>query len=335
MENRYREMFDEVRASDRLRTEVLRMRERENGRRGRLPAAALAAAVLAVILAGTALAVTSPTLRSWFSREWAARTGGSISENQALLIDSLTQEVGESAVSGGLTVTLDSVTVGGDVLWALVDVEGMDFAADERYSFDRIGVEILPDPNRGEHGGAAHAMGSIGLTERGAARMLLEYSGVFSSGSQLNGGGYTLELDLGDLILCRAGDREDQVLREGSWRFSVPLTVESLSPEVVIDSAQVTAGRGPDQERREYAVWDIRLTATGLTFRTGGESVDGGLELEETAAILADGTEVVSTEGGGSRTEDGNWFSTCQWPVPIDVESVAAIRIGGTEIPLP
>lgn len=51
----YQELFDQVRASPALRTEVLHMRERQNGRR-RIPAAALTAAVLVLVLAGTALA---------------------------------------------------------------------------------------------------------------------------------------------------------------------------------------------------------------------------------------------------------------------------------------
>ena len=35
MKNRYQEMFDEVRASDTLKQEVLRMQNQENGRRTR------------------------------------------------------------------------------------------------------------------------------------------------------------------------------------------------------------------------------------------------------------------------------------------------------------
>ena len=43
MKNRYQEMFDEVRASDTLKQEVLRMQNQENGRRTRrrLPVAGL------------------------------------------------------------------------------------------------------------------------------------------------------------------------------------------------------------------------------------------------------------------------------------------------------
>lgn len=56
MEKQYRELFDGVRASDRLRMEVMNMKREENKRIRRVPRAALIAAALAVILAGTALA---------------------------------------------------------------------------------------------------------------------------------------------------------------------------------------------------------------------------------------------------------------------------------------
>lgn len=55
MEKEYKALFDQVHASPALRTEVLRMRERQTGRRS-VPAAALIAALLVAVLAGTALA---------------------------------------------------------------------------------------------------------------------------------------------------------------------------------------------------------------------------------------------------------------------------------------
>lgn len=56
MEKQYRELFDGVRASDRLRMEVMNMKREESKPIRRVPRAALIAAVLAVVLAGTALA---------------------------------------------------------------------------------------------------------------------------------------------------------------------------------------------------------------------------------------------------------------------------------------
>ena len=351
MKSRYQEMFDQVRASDTLRTEVLQMRNQENGTRTRrrLPMAGLAAAVLAVVLvAGTALAVASPSLRDWFAREWAERTGGNISENQALLIDSLTQTVGESRTVGDVTVTVDSITVGGDALWALVDVEGLDFDAEALYSFDQTDIEILPDPSEGAYGGASYSLGSIGMTEDGAVRMLLEFSGIFSTGNQINTGDYTLELRLRDLTLCRRAGEPDEIIYEGEWSFSIPLT-ESMVPTIAIDSAVVELGAGAEDMEDAAAssgvtitLWDIRVTATGLSFYTAysdDEAVErvqmAALSYLEAAVILTDGTEVTTGSGGGSRTEDGSMYCTNQWPVPLDVEDIVALRIGGTEIPVP
>ena len=345
MKNRYRDMFDQVRASDTLRQEVLHMREQNTSARRRLPVGGLVAAALAVVLlAGTALAVTSPTLRDWFARKWAEGTGGEIGESQALLIDSLTETVGESRTIGEVTVMVDSITVGGDALWALVDVEGLDFAAKERYSFDGIGVEILPDPSEGAYGGASYSLGSIGLTEDGAVRMLLEFSGIFSTGNQINNGDYTLELRLRDLVLCRPAGEQDEIIYEGEWTFSIPLT-ESMVPTIAIDSAVVELGAGvEDMEDAAasgvtFTLWDIQVTATGISFYTAysdDEAVErvqmAALSYLESAVILSDGTEVTTGSGGGSRTEDGGWYCTSQWPAPLNVEDIAALRIGETEI---
>lgn len=57
MKKEYRELFDEVHASQRLRTEVMNMKHEEIKPTHRIPRAALIAAVLLIVLAGTAVAV--------------------------------------------------------------------------------------------------------------------------------------------------------------------------------------------------------------------------------------------------------------------------------------
>ena len=226
MYQRYRETFDGIHASHRLRQEVLNMTKQErNPPRGRgIPKGVLIAAVLVLALTGTALAAASPTLRGWFHARWAEETGGELTESQSLVIDSLTQEVGESAACGDVTVTVDSIAVGTSQIWALLDVEGWDFDRNARYSFDRMRVEIVPDPSDGAYGGAGYSLGSIGFTEDGKCRMLLEFSATISTGNQLNSGAYALEIVLNDLIRCRSGEAEDEVLYLGDWSFSIPLT---------------------------------------------------------------------------------------------------------------
>lgn len=56
MEKQYRELFDGVHASRRLKTEVMNMKREESKRTHRIPRAALIAAVLLIVLAGTAVA---------------------------------------------------------------------------------------------------------------------------------------------------------------------------------------------------------------------------------------------------------------------------------------
>ena len=56
MKKEYRELFDEVHASQRLRTEVMNMKHEEIKPTHRIPRAALIAAVLLIALAGTAVA---------------------------------------------------------------------------------------------------------------------------------------------------------------------------------------------------------------------------------------------------------------------------------------
>ncbi len=360
MRKLYRETFDEVRTSERRKEEILHMREQNHTRRRNLPAVGLAAAVLAVILATSALAVAvSPGLRSWFAQQWGERTGGEISENQALLIDSLTQQVGQSATDNGVTVTVDSITVGSDNLWVLLEAEGLDFDERKVYTFDGTSVEIAPDPAKGEIGGASYSVGSIGVTESGAVRMLLDYSAIISSRNQLTDGGYTLELVFKDLSRVQSGASENEILCPGTWTFSIPLTVESVAQAITIDSAVVKGwvsevadgGETVDSEALEgvtvepspadFMLRDIQVTATGLSFYTTYSDYEAAERVQmtalshlEAAVILSDGTEVVSGSGGGSRTEDGGWYCTSQWPAPIDVEDVVALRIGETEIPV-
>ena len=349
MREEYRKLFDEVCASKRLRTEVLQMREQQNNhtRRRLISGAMLAAVLAALVLAGTALAAFGG-LGEWFAREWGSATGKEISEAQAQIIDSLTQKVGVSEVVDGVTLTVDSLTVGSENLWVLLKAEGLDFSEQKLYDFTGMDFEIQPDPGP--------SMSSYGIVheavrEDGSLTILMVYSTLVPSGQQLNEGGYTLELTLDALAeATKAGAGAAEPLHKGTWHFSIPLTVESLSPVVEIPGMiRVTAEKipdaadQPDQAEGEdgvtpeggealpeegFTLWEIHLTATGLFYRT-----EQGCDLEA-ALVLRDGTEVRSNGGSGSRQEDGTWYASHQWPVPIDLEDVAALRLGDREIPL-
>ena len=295
MQNIYRETFEQIHASEQLRKEVANVPKQEKAAfRHHISKAGLIAAALALALAGTVLAVASPTLWWWFEQKWEEETGSSMTESQSLVIDGLTRKVGESVTSGDVTVTVDS----------------------------------------------------IGITREGAARMLLEFSATISTGNQLNRGDYALEIDLNDLIRRRTGGAEDEVLCEGEWSFSIPLAAESLSPTITIDRVQVLSnhmvwdqatgkdggaleGTGGKSHPAVATLTNLQITATGASFYC-----DGLMDRLHATVILADGTEVENRGGGGSRMEDGGWYVSFDWPVPLDVTDIVAIRFGDAEIPL-
>ena len=112
-------------ASEALRQEVLNMTGQETTTvKRQVPRMLLIATVVVLVLAGTALAAAVPGIRQWFSQQWRLETGRPIRTDQLGLIDRLTDAVGASAESCGITVTVDSVTRGEDVIWFLLEIDG-------------------------------------------------------------------------------------------------------------------------------------------------------------------------------------------------------------------
>ena len=129
MKASYREMFDEVRASKRLNEEVMNMTKQERTQVvKKVSVSFLIAAALAVLLAGTALAAAigvPETLQEWFEKQWTESGGGEeMPQEQAAVIESLVQPVGAAVADNGITVTLDSVTPGENVLWLMLKFQG-------------------------------------------------------------------------------------------------------------------------------------------------------------------------------------------------------------------
>lgn len=126
MNDLYRETFDEIHASEALRQEVLNMTKQEKAiAKRQIPRMLLIAAIVVLVLAGTALAAAAPGIRQWFSQQWTQQTGQPIHTDQLGLIDQLSDAVGVSAESGGITMTVDSVTRGENVIWFLLRYDGL------------------------------------------------------------------------------------------------------------------------------------------------------------------------------------------------------------------
>lgn len=319
----------------------------------------LAAVVLIAALTVTALAAFGGGLWDWFSREWTARTGQPMGESQTAVIHSLTQRVDQSVTAEGVTVTADSITVGSDSLWVLLRVTGAEFSPTQAYVFAEFDLQITPEADPGKTTGvSAYGGHFLGLDESGALLFLFEYTTSMPSEAQLGDGSYQLMLSLGGLARGSQG-AEAEPLCAGPWAFTIPLTVESLSPvrtlaeaEAVVPAPDSSAGtteespapspsvpadrsdsalEGVELPRTEITVvlTDLQLSATGVRFCS-----DGDVSFALVKAVLADGTIVESTTSTGFRDELEIYHNSFQWPVPIDVTQVTALRVGATDIPL-
>lgn len=321
----YRETFSRIQASLDVRRNIMSMNTTRPRPRRLLPVL-LTAVLLVAALSITVLAAVDSPVRDWFREQWASFAGGELSEDQATLIDSLTQPVGESVTVDGVTVTVDSITVGSDILWALVEVSGMEFSAGKSYTFDDMYVEVIPELSDGSiDGGVYGAMWKfLGMDQNGVLSFLVEYSATFPGEAQLTDGAYSLLITAEDLALDPLGLDNNEVIKEGVWEFAIPLTVESLSPVREIPDAQVTLNG------LQVTLTDITVTATGARFHSS-RIVD---PLTAVFAVLSDGTVVESVGGGGIYDDDVGAVCSVQWPAPLDVEAVTALRVGDTDIPL-
>lgn len=333
MEEQYREMFDEVRASSRLREEVAHMttRERKPSRR-RLPKAAVAAAAVLVLLAGTALAaVGAPgTIRDWFAREWEETTGGTMGMEQLALIDRLTKPVGVSDTQNGTTVTVDSVTVGNSTVWMLVKVSGTYTREKEaHYHFDGMDLTLDPDPDAVKTpGGYSLDYPYVGVAEDGTLTMLVRFTIDLAGQSSLLDGTRQATLVLADLMYS------DSLQMQGSWTLTFPLEPGEAGAVRTLEEIQVPAMDLGTRETRIISLRDVEISATDITYVRSRENQSW--EPSRCAMVLKDGTVVEQSSGASRFRDEGytQWSSVYYWQVPVDLTQVTAVRFGDTEIPL-
>ena len=341
MEQQYREMFDEVRSSSRLQEEVRKMSEMERKPAGRrFPRKILMVAAVLAVLAGTAVAaVGAPgTLRGWFAQEWEETTGSTMDEEQLALIDRLTQPVGVSDTQNGVTVTVDSATIGNSTVWLLVKVSG-EYTENTnfRYHFDSIDMTLDPDPDEvGTPGGYGFEFPYAGVSQDGTLTMLVQYTIDLAGQSSLLDEPRQVTLLLDDLVcndMTASGD-EDVVLAEGHWTLPFSLEPGEAGTILTMEELQAPAMDLSTQDIRTVTLRDVVISATDITYVQLAE--DQEWSPLKCALVLEDGSQV-NWSSGSSRFRDEastQWSSVYYWRVPVDLSKVTALRFGDVEIPL-
>lgn len=309
-------------------------RPAESRRRFHWTRGAAAAVLAAVVLLGTATAAVGlpRSLTDWFARQWADETGAEMNEDQAALIDRLTQAVGVSEARGDVTVTLDSLTRGNSGVWLLLDIQGAD--RDDRLHFDQMDLTFQPDPDTVKTpGGYGISPKFAGIGEDGVYRILLHYNAsLIGEDSLLKG--YEGTLLLRDLYLGGDLTRDEVLIQEGTWELR--FTLEPAESEVLdLGSWRVPARDMETREPAETEIRNLQVSATDIRYTQSRE--DQTLEPDQVRLVLTDGTEIPWDGGYGrwtSEDDDGEWASGYYWRQPVDLSQAAALRFGGTEIPL-
>lgn len=363
MNDLYRKTFDEIHASAALRQEVMNMTKQEKtATKRQIPRMLLIAAIVVLVLAGTALAAAVPGIRQWFSQQWTEQTGRPIHTDQLGLIDQLSDAVGASAQSGGITVTVDSVTRGEDVIWFLLKIGGgipsreeLETSLRETAEFPEGSlsadapagclfgnVELTFDPAVLDPGsGYCCSMEQAGVRADGSLMLLMEYRPFDGKRSLLEAAGVTMELSGLEMGITSCDTAVS--VAEGPWNlmFSLPAidpppsltTGSGQVPGVVPLNRNVSYGASLDMDppgREMMAFQDIQVTPTGFTILWS--------DPEQTTRlfpppglwylVMEDGSKLRADPHGSvyDGLPNGQKATRYLWPVPVELTQAVSLE---------
>lgn len=297
--------------------------------------AALAAAILALLLMGAGIMAVLYVdgIQDWFGFAWETRTGQPMNEGQLAVIDHLSQEIGVSRTIDGVTVTVHSAAVGDDCFFLLLKVGGLQFSSKHSCDFEDAAMEM--EPNLIENGGlAGFGLEYLGLDGDGCALLLLDHSYGRYTGYQKDTQPLKVELTLRNVMRDGHTDRK-KVLAEGEWFLSFEID-RSRPPEVILLPDTPVWGQIRETgEKAPITLTDIELTNTGLRFQY--EDAEGTMSLfqREIEAVLKNGETIWAKSGVGVPINGFAAMSySYHWFVPVDLDEVASVRVGGRQIPV-
>lgn len=326
MNRPYRELFDQVSASDALRREVQMMTTREQTyKRIRLTKTAVIAAVLALLLAGSAVAAQLFQIRDWFAERWQEETGTMISVDQLGLIDRLTQEIGVSDTENGVTITVDSATQGERILWLLLRIDGDVPVPEEARFFSGVRMTFSPEI---QTEGFAYSFEDAAVREDGSLMVLLRCV------PPLTGSDTFLERREVTLTLENL-NWDGEPAAEGLWEMTFPLEAMEVPESLPLNESITVRGISLVEGEPVTVEYDrVRITPTEIWLHTKealGEEVmvpgAWGLRMEDGSEIMHNGGVTYPGPGGGME-------SVYYWRVPVDLAQVTALTFGEIEVPL-
>lgn len=318
-QERYRAAFA-VKAPERAVRRALEGVNARPRRRKAVPRVLLAAALVGALLITSVSAeidngAVSNLLAPYFG---SARTE---------LLEKFGRPVGASASAGGYTITADAVI--GDrgcmqIIYTLTREDGQPIP--ERVKFLDIDYAI-PGSSTSCSTVFPHQISSAPNKGRFYQKFYAEFG--FSR---------KVRVSFGRLAASDDTDREPELLAEGPWELSFVRRYPDTTRSVPVDGLTVT-----DQSGQSYHIRTLSCSCLGLTI-TGTASFSGSsLQQELTASVTMQDGSVLPLQPGFSADRSGPvWTFNCHARYRdqdgfglLDPDSIAAITLCGTTIPVP
>ena len=299
-----------------------------------------AAAVLAVVvLMGAAAIKYYDSIQGLLGHRWESVIGTEMTKEQYELLDRYSQYLGISKTRNGVTITVDSATVGQNQFDLLILIEGIENFDDIILNpqFNYYDVKVNEDWISGMSMSEYFVdNGTIAVHQR----VLFEYD-ADEADVPLN-----VELKFFDAetkIVGYEGFRETTVL--GEWSFEFTLYREPVE-KLELPDTDVWVNTSDGTNKLQYKLENFEITNFGVRFtfydKNHAENSDKHLDFMYFTdnhplvyVVLEDGAEVC-VDGGSGHYDTRDYLAEydCRWLAPIDIDKVVEIHIGDTVIPI-
>lgn len=300
---------------------------------------AVAAVLVVVVLMGAAAVKYYESIQNWLGHRWESVTGTEMTKEQYELLDRYSQYLGISNTRNGVTITVDSATVGEKQFDLLILIEGVENFDDIilnpqfKYYDVKVNEDWISGISMSEY---FVDDGAIAVHQR----VLFDHE-ADEADVPLN-----VELKFFDAetrIVGYEGFRETTVL--GEWSFEFTLYREPVE-KLELPDTDVWVNTSDGTNKLQYKLENFEITNFGVSFtfydKNHAENRDKHLDFMYFSdnhplvyVVLEDGTEV-RVEGGNGHYDTRDYLAeyNYKWPAPINLDEVVEIHIGDTVIPI-
>ena len=216
----------------------------------------------------------------------------------------------------------------------MLRVSGIELSEKRDYGFENFELKIEPDPLTDTSGVGGLGIQYLGLDDDGTALMLFKHECLSQNGAERDSSPLNITLSLTNLVRNKNA-KIDKVLVDGEWNFTFTLDRSQFPQIIKLSDTEMQVYNSYKQENMSITITNIELTCTGIHFQY--DYHNGELDpLNPITAILENGITVDCSSGSGYvLADDVTLACSYQWRIPINIDEVAAIQIGNTQIDIP